>query len=76
MWLGNPTKGFVDDIGMAAGAARGIVAGNPSQQELRSLNKLMPFNNAFGYLQLFNASFSGFSERTPSDRRKQTEIFQ
>ncbi|MBN9136245.1 MAG: hypothetical protein J0I92_09380, partial [Phyllobacterium sp.] len=76
LWLGNPTKGFVDDIGMAAGATRGIVAGNPSQQELRSLNKLMPFNNAFGYLQLFNASFSGFSERTPSDRRKQTEIFQ
>jgi hypothetical protein len=73
--LGNPFSGLYDDLGGAINASRGLLSGNFSQPEARAMAKILPFNNAFGPLQGFNASISGLPERTPLSRKKLVGLF-
>jgi len=49
--------------------------GDPSQEEMRALMKLMPFGNAFGFMQAHNFATSGLPERPPSDHRQPVGLF-
>ncbi len=75
IWLGNPGSGSVDDLLNAASASRGIAHGDLSQEEARAMWKIMPFNNALGILQGFNAAISGLHQRTPSSRKNNVGLF-
>ncbi len=73
--FGNPGTGLVNDVATAAGALRGVAHSNPSQEEMRAIMKLLPFGNAFGFMQAHNWAISGLSERTPRDRKQTVGLF-
>ncbi|TCR92574.1 hypothetical protein [Rhizobium sp. BK376] len=72
---GNPTGGLMDDVPNAINAGRGLIHGDMSQEEARTLWKLMPFGNAFGALQGFNYAISGLNPRTPQSRKRAVGLF-
>lgn len=75
LWFGNPATALLDDVQKAASATRGVFHGDLSQEEARAINKLLPFNNAFGYMQAFNWAISGLRERTPRSRKQPVGLF-
>lgn len=69
LWFGNPTA---DTIGGAGQALRTLATGQAldSQEDLRSLSTLLPFQNMNGVLQMSNIMIgsSGLPEDAPRDR--------
>jgi GH24 family phage-related lysozyme (muramidase) len=77
LFLGNPGTGLIDDVTKAVGASRGLFSGDLSQEEVRAMNKLLPFNNAFIYTQGLNLGMNavGLQERTPRSRKQLHGLF-
>ncbi len=75
LWTGNPTLSLLDDLPKAIGATRGLLHGDLSQEEARAVWKLVPFNNAFGFMQAFNWGISRLRERAPRSRTQLVGLF-